>query len=410
MGLQSMSDIPTIEITSTGVSIPDASDLFDGALADENDSFGGNLNITDVGTPQYYRAQSIAQAINNQNAAIASYINQVDPMNAEGRMQEAIGRIYFMTRKPATASTVAAQLNGSIGVTISAGAAIAKDDAGYYWANSGDFTFDSNGTATVSFACQTKGSISLGIGQLTSIAVVVSGWDAITNLVVAAVGSDVETTSAFEIRRRESVAKNANGSPAAIRSAIWDIDDVLDVYVYDNFTGSAITYGATNYSIPAHTVYVAVEGGLDSSIGSAIAAKKSSGCSTVGNTTVTIVDDSGNVAYPYPTYTYNFNRPTSTPILFEVQIKNSTKLPSDIVAQTKAAITATFNGTDGSDRARIGGDIYASTFYYGVAQISKAVSVISILVGTSTATLNSVSMGIDQYPTISDSNISVVLV
>jgi uncharacterized phage protein gp47/JayE len=404
-----MSSVPKVTISYTGISIPQSTTIRDGVLADYNMAFGGNLNITSSGTPQAHIADNLTQNIVDANSAVASVIAGVDPATSEGRMQDGIGRIYFLDRKGATSSVVSATVTGQPGATLFAGA-LARDDNGVYWVSSGDVTFPSGGVTTVQFACQTAGDVQLGAGELTTIAQASSGWDAITNLGAATVGTNTETRAEFEARRFASVAKNSHGSAAAIRSSVWDIDGVIDVYAYDNFTGSPVSVGSTGYSVPAHCVYVAVSGGTDADVAKAIYLKKDGGCNLTGNTTVTVQDTESGVSYPYPEYGISFNRPASLPIKFAVSIKSSAALPSNISDLVKASIVSTFNGGGTFQRARIGSDIYASNYYYGVASIANGVQVLSIKIGTSTATLDSVSVGVDQAPTISASDITVTLV
>lgn len=403
-----MSNVPAIQITPEGVVAPDSVTIRTGVLADENIAFGGELDIVTPSTPQAHLADQLTDNINGANAGIAYFVSQVDPATAEGRMQDAIARIYFLDRNGATASVVQALCTGQPGTTLLEGA-LAQDDDGNLWQSTGDATFSGGGIATIQFACQTLGPILLGIGELTRIAQTAPGWDAITNLGAATVGSATESRAAFERRRQESVASGAKGTPAAIRSAVWGVDGVLDVFAYDNFTNVVLPYGATSYPIAPHSIYVAVVGGDDDEVAAAIWSKKDNGCDMNGNTTVVISDTEG-YSYPYPTYNIKFERPASLPILFAVQLANSTALPANIVALTKAAIIATFNGTDGAQRARIGGQIFASNFYAGVASIGSAVSIIQIKIGTVTATLDTVNVGIDQTPTIQASDITVTLV
>lgn len=403
-----MSNVPAIQITPTGVVTPDSVTIRAGVLADENLAFGGELDIVTPSTPQAYLADQLTDNISGANAGIAYFVSQVDPATSEGRIQEAIGRIYFMDRKGATASVVQALCTGQPGVTLAAGA-LAQDDSQNLWQSTGDVQFSGGGLATVQFACLTLGPILLGIGELTKIAQTAPGWDAITNLGAATVGSSTETRASFELRRQASVAINSKGTPAAIRAAVFSVDGVIDVFVYDNFTNVVLNYGATSYPIAPHSVYVAAVGGEDQDVAEAIWSRKDTGCDMNGNTTV-VVQDTDGYSYPYPQYNIKFERPPSLPILFSVQLANNTSLPADIVAQTKAAIIATFNGVDGAQRARIGGQIFASNYYAGVASLGSSVSIIQIKIGTVTATLDSVNVGIDQSPTIQASNITVTLV
>jgi hypothetical protein len=403
-----MSNTPSIQITPTGVVVPSAVDIRAGILEDTNDAFGGDLDTVTPSTPQAYLADSLTENVLGADAAIANVIAMVDPATSEGRFQDAIGRIYFFDRKGATSSVVQALCTGQDGVTMPAGQ-LAQDDNGNIWVSDNAGTFDATGQATIQFSCQVTGPIELGIGALTKIAQLYPGWDAITNLSPASVGSNVESRGAFEIRRQESIAKNGRGTVPAIRAEVWSVDGVIDVFAYDNFTNAPILYGSTNYSINPKSIYVAVVGGADNEIADAIWRKKDGGCGLNGNTDV-VVQDTDGYSYPYPEYTITFNRPTLTPVKFSVQIANSTALPSTIIQDVKDAITATFTGENGAQRARIGGKIFASNFYAAVAQISQAVSIIQIKVGFVTANLDSVDIGIDQSPTIDDADITVTLV
>jgi uncharacterized phage protein gp47/JayE len=402
------SNVPALQITSTGVSAPDAITIRDGILQDENIAFGGELDIVTPSTPQAHLADQLTDNIRNSNAAITYFVNQVDPATSEGRMQDAIGRIYFLERNGATASVVQAECTGQPGATLPSGA-LAQDDAGNLWSSSGAAVFGGGGTASVQFTCLTLGAIELGIGELTKIAQISPGWDAITNLGAATVGTETESRANFEIRRQESVAFNSKGTPAAIRAAVFSVSGVLDVFAYDNFTNAVVNYGATNYPLAPHSIYVGVIGGDDQAVADAIWSRKDAGCDMNGNTSVT-VEDKEQYSYPYPTYTMKFERPASLPILFDVQLANNLSLPANIVDLVKAAILATFTGANGAQRARMGGVIFASNYYGAVASIDSSVSIIQIKIGTVTATLDQISIGIDQAPTLDTDNIVVTLV
>jgi hypothetical protein len=403
-----MSNVPALQITPEGVIAPQAVDIRTGVLLDENVAFGGDLDIVTPSTPQAYLADDLTSNILDSNAEVAYTLAMIDPATSQGRWQDGIGRIYFLSRNGATASVVIAECTGQVGTTTPAGA-LAEDDAGNLWASTGPVSYPIGGTASVQFACLTLGPIQLGIGELTRIAQTSPGWDAITNLSAATVGSALEPRTAFEIRRQESVAANGRGTPPAIRSAVWGVDGVLDVFVYDNFTNATINYGSTNYPIIEHSVYVGVVGGNDAEVAQAIWTKKDLGCDMNGNTTV-VAQDTEDQEFPYPSYNIKFNRPAGLAIKFAVSIANNTSLPSDIVALTKAAIIATFTGANGAQRARMGGIIFASNYYAAVASLGASVSIIQIKIGTVTATLDSISVGIDQSPTITESDIVVTLV
>ena len=378
-----------------------------GVQADINAAFGGGLNPA-LETPQGQLASSQAAIIGDKNNEFALFVNQVDPQYAADRFQDAIGRIYFLTRKPATPTTVQATLTGLAGAVVPGGT-LAQDTSGNTYACAGDVTIGSTGTVTAEFQNVATGPIPCAAGTLTQVYQAVPGWDAITNAADGTLGSDVESRADFEYRRKNSVALNGTGTPQAIYAEVFALADVLDVYVKDNPTGAAVNTGSTNYPIAAHSVYVAVVGGADADVAAAIWRKKDLGCDTNGNTSATVVDASG-YSYPQPSYVIKFQRPTSLAVKFAVRIVNDPSLPSNIVTLVKNAIIARFNGADGTTRERIGATILASRYYGAVVSVASNVSLLDVLIGTSSPTLTQINVGIDQRPTISAADISVSLV
>ena len=405
--MASPSSVPKLKFTTAGVTVPAETDVLAGVQADMNAAFGGGLNPA-LETPQGQLASSQAAIIGDKNNEIAYFVNQVDPQYADGRFQDAIGRIYFLTRKPATPTSVQATLTGLPGTVVPAGT-LAQDTSGNTYVCVGNATIGPTGTVKAEFQNAKTGPIPCAAGTLTQVYQAVPGWDAITNAADGTLGSNVESRADFEYRRKNSVAKNGKGTPSAIYAEVFALAGVLDVYVKDNPTGSAVNTGSTNYPIAAHSVYVAVVGGADADIASAIWRKKDLGCDTNGNTSVIVTDNAG-YNYPAPTYTVKFNRPANLAIKYAVSIVNNPLLPSNIVDLVKAAIIARFNGADGTSRERIGSSIFASRYYSAVSGVATNVAVVSILIGTSTATLAKVDVGIDQRPTLSASDITVTLV
>lgn len=405
--MASPSSVPRIQFTPAGLVIPAETDILAGVQADMNAAFGGGLN-PGLETPQGQLASSQAAVIGDKNNEVALIVNQVDPQYSADRFQDAIGRIYFLTRKPATPTAVTATLGGIAGTVIPAGT-FAQDTDGNTYALSGDATIGIAGMVDADFQNVQTGPIPCAAGTLTSVYQAIPGWDTITNAADGTMGSNVESRADFEYRRRNSVALNGAGTPQAIYAEVFALADVLDVYVKDNPSGNTVNTGPTNYPILPHSVYVAVVGGTDAEVAAAIWRKKDTGCDYNGNTTVTVTDDAG-YSYPQPTYTVKFERPAALPVLFAVSLVDDPSLPSDIVQRVKAAIIARFNGADGTTRERIGSLILASRYYGAVVAVASNVSLISVLIGTVTPTLSQVAVGIDQKPTLSEADISVTLV
>lgn len=404
-------NVPRIQFTSTGLTVPQESDVLAGVLADFDAAFGGGMNKA-LETPQGQVASSEAAIIAASNASFVELVNQVNPDTASGFMQDAIARIYFLDRIAGAPTVVQCVCTGGQGTTIPIGAQ-AKDTSGNLYTCTVPGVIGSGGTVTVSFANTVDGPIPCPANTLTQIYKAIPGWDAINNPADGIVGQDVETQQEFAYRRAQSVALNARGSLQSIYAAVFDVDGVIDAYVYENVTNVTINVGATSYPLVPHSLYVAAAGGTSQDIANAIWSKKDVGCDMNGNTSVVVYDTSG-YQQPYPQYTIKYEIPPALPIKIAIVLADDAGLPSNIVDLVKAAVIASFNGEDGSSRVRIGSLLLASKFYPPViaigTDIGSPVSVLSILIGSVTPTLTSQLIGIDQAPTISAADIDVSIV
>lgn len=399
------SNVPRVKFTPEGLVLPQESDILAGVLSDIDSAFGGGLN-KNLETPQGQLASTTTAIIGNKNSEFASYVNQVDPAFAAGRMQDAIGRIYFLDRKPGTPTAVVATCRGLTGVTIPVGARAQSVDGNIYLCTQAG-TIPSSGSIDLPFACSVNGPISCAAGALNQIYQAIPGWDSVLNADAGTVGSNVESRSEFEERRRQSVALNARGSLPSIYAAVANLNGVIDAYVTENNLDIAQTIGGV--SLAPHSIWVAVVGGNAADVAAAIWRKKSNGANYNGNTSYTVEDRNG-YAYPYPSYVVTWETPAALPVKFSVQLANNPALPSNIVDLTKQAIIAAFNGADEGPRARIGSTIYASRFYAPVSLLGSSVSILSLLLGTPTPNAPSLAVPINRRPTISAADISVSLI
>ena len=399
--------VPPITWTPEGVVLPTDADILAGRQTDIDDAFGGGVNPS-LSTPQGQIASSDTAIIADKNSAIAYIANQVDPLYAEGRFQDAIGRIYFMTRNPAVSTVVIVTLGGLPGTYIPAGV-LALDTAGNTYQLLGAVNIGPGGTVAAEFANLATGPIPCPAGSLTQIYRAISGWDTITNPSDGILGSDVESPQAFELRRQNSVALNSHGTTDAIFANVFAVPGVLDCYVIDNPSGNTVDYGTTNYPLVPHSVYVAVVGGAASAIAQAIWQAKDAGCNYNGNTTETVYDT--RYSSPQPAYQVKFNIPTGTPVFFAVTVTNAASLPSDYATLIQNAVLAQFNGQNNNTPAGIASLILASSYYAAVLNAVPGVNLVSIFVGlTASPTGYDVLMGIDQQPTLNVSDVVVTAI
>lgn len=300
--------VPSITIGPTGAVAPTESAILAGRQADINAALGGN-QASQLTTPQGQLAVSDAAIIADANAQILANLNGVDPAVASGRMQDAIGNIYFLTRIPATPTQVTARCIGQVGVVIPVNAQ-AVDQAGNIYLNTAQGIIGAGGYVDLIFNCATTGPIACPgatapNGYLNRIYQAIPGWDAINNTTDGIVGRDVETRSQFESRRQLSVAQNSAGWAGSVLGAVLAVPGVVDAYVYENpltvtsgsvFTGSisGATLTVTGSPVGAiavgQTIYSgATDGTVITTLGSGTGGAGTYGVSipqTVGSTSM----------------------------------------------------------------------------------------------------------------------------
>lgn len=380
-------NVPQPTFGATGFIIPSAQEVLAGVIADFQQAFGGNLNLSaddlaSLSTPQGQLASSMAAIIYDTYELFLYYTTQTDPAYAQGRMQDAIARIYFLERNPSEPTIVIAQCTGLVGTVIPVNAIAQADDGSLYLCTDGG-TIPDAGTIDLQFQAQIPGPNPCPANSLKTIYQQVAGWDTINNADDGVIGSDAESRQAFEARRAASVALNSIGSLPAVVGAVLAVDGVLEAYVTENDSNGPLAIGG--YTLAPNSLFVAAVGGSDEAVAEAIWRKKAPGCAYNGNTVVTIIDQSPAYDPPFPSYEVAFERPESLPILFSVTIVNSTLVPANADILIQNAIIAAFTGDDGGPRAKIGSTLLASRYYAPIAALGSWAQIISILVGSANA-------------------------
>lgn len=407
--------VPDVTITENGLSVPEIADVLSGRLTDlvtalsVNNSTNGLSPSTSLSSPQGQIAMSDTEIVAQVYDKLLVLFNQINPDYASGRFQDGIGQIYFMDRIAGAGTVVTATVTGAVGTIIPAGST-AQDTAGYFYSTTSDVTIPAGGSINVEFTNQTDGPIPCAAGSLNTIYRAVPGWDAVYNFSTGVVGTDVESRIAFETRRKDSVFRGSRNQDGSVRAALLATDGVLDAYVWSNREDFTVNKGTTNFPVLPHSIYIAVYGGSDADVAESVFNTYNPGANMNGDTTYTIVDTSYQP--PQPQYIMQWQRAIATPVYFRVTVDGSLNPPSDITSQIQQVIQDAFNGlVDGIPKARIGSTISASRYYAPVIAIdSSSVSILSLTVSLDNSTFGaSVTMGIDQVPTISASNIAVTI-
>ena len=185
----------------------------------------------------------------------------------------------------------------------------------------------------------------------------VSGWDTVNNPNDGSLGEPEESRQDFEERRKKSLALNATGSLASVYSHIAAVNGVTDVFCYENYTNSNLTYRGITLS--PHSVFICQNGASSQAeLAEAIYNSLSAGCDTNGSNTCTYHEPVTGIDYEY-----NYYNSTNTPIYIQVNIAEG--ISDTLKEKIKEAFLKEFTGDSlvDNEKITIGTTIYASRFY-----------------------------------------------
>lgn len=314
---------------------------------------------TEVSSPAGQLIDAEVAEIERKNSALLHFSNMFNPKVAEGRWQDALGHIYFLTRKMDEPTVVTCLARGRYGTAIPYGALVQSLEGVTLVCNRA-VNIGPDGTAETTFRAAETGPIPVPAHSVTKIITTVPGWDSIDNPAAGALGRDLETRAEFEARRYASVAANSHGSAVAVQSFVAACKGVLDVRVLENVGPLPKTeYGV---SIPGHGITVCVYGGEDADIAAAIYQKKDAGCDTGGDTEITyIAPEPGE-----PEYVYKILRPEPVNFWVRVTLGAENNLPDATADKLRQALCEDFYGRNtvsGNPRVGLASTVYASRFY-----------------------------------------------
>lgn len=381
--------VPTISFTANGWVVPAESAIVTGLTVDWKAALGSNLNTAASGAympPAGQLIASQAAVIGDANNQLVQFANNVDPAYASGRMQDAIGRLSpggGFTRVPSSPTTIEVTCTGGTNVVLPAGLTV-QDQNGNLYALTAQLSLGAGGSANGQFACTVNGPIAVPL--TVTIYQAYPGWDSVS-VVSGVLGQNVESRAAFEARRNAALYANGQAAIQAVTGNIWKtVPGVVSVYGYANNTASPVT--VQGVTIGANLTYIAVVGGAAQAVATAIWQKMPPGSAfyTTGATSETVQDTSTGYNPPYPSYTVYFVIPADLAIWFSVNIKNTSAVPANASTLIANAILAALAGTDGGPAASIGGTVFASRFYAGIAALGSWATIVSLFIGSANAT------------------------
>jgi len=331
-----------------------------------NSSFTGQLFETQA--PVFF----------NTNNVVAI---QLEPVNAVAGNTYSVSygnsTVSYTAQTGDTVESIAQQISNLFAGTSLFSSSVNSNDKKIAEVNSLDtfrtfnFTFSANIVARQikkigSVIAQDTGPIEQPLETIDTIASPISGWFSVINPVDATVGRNRESDQELRIRFANSKETRASNTLEAIYSDILGLQDIDEVVVYENDTGTTDSRG-----FPEHSITTVVEGGNSLDIANIIWRNKPAGIQTFGNTIVTITDSQGF------NQDIRFVRPVEVSVYVDLGITALDGFAADGVEQIKQAIIDYIDSS-----YSIGDNVVYSRLYTPINSIPNH-QIESMFIGTS---------------------------
>ncbi|WP_285907932.1 baseplate J/gp47 family protein [Pseudodesulfovibrio pelocollis] len=330
-------------IDETGIHIPTYPALLAELQGFFRAIFGEDVYL-DADSQEGQMLAMFAMALHDANLLAQSVYNAFSPQTAQGAGLSRMVRLNGIARLPASRSTVDLTLTGQPGTVITGG--VAQDVAGQKWRLPDTVVIPVGGEITVTAQAADPGAIQAAAGEVNAIATPTRGWLSVTNALAATPGVAAESDAALRTRQRVSTALPSQTVLEGIVGAVANVSGVIRLKMYENDTDEPDSNG-----IPSHSLALVVEGGDVADIAGAVAGKKTPGCGTYGDITLTVAD-----RYGMPS-AVRFSRPVEVPVVVEVTIAPRAGYVSPTGAAIRENLAEYFNALN------IGEDVLLSKLY-----------------------------------------------
>lgn len=281
--------------------------------------YGSDINV-DQNSPDGQLINIFAQGATSVRELLTNLYNSFDPDNAQGVILDQRANINNISRKGGTYTIV------DITLVVNRTVTLIGLDADFNNPNGVGYTVQDNagnefilvntvtltaGTHNLNFRAKNIGRVETTIGTITTPVTIVLGVVSVNNLTTAIqTGANEETDVEFKLRRRQSLANASSGYLNGLLGTVLDLEGVTDAALYENYTNVVDADG-----IPAHGIWLIVEGGSAADIANAIYTKKSYGANMKGDITYTITTVSGQP------FIARWDNPTSATLYVRFDIK-----------------------------------------------------------------------------------------
>lgn len=290
-------------IDATGITIQTAAEILDELLNGTTDYegmysiYGSDINVA-PNSPDAQMLNIVVQAKLDVLEFIQQIYTSFDPDQAVGVALDQRCAINGVYRQAGTRTLTDILVTVSQAVTLTGvdddpdNPFTVSDAAGNQFQLVATHVFGAAGSATLAFQAKNLGPVTTVPNTITRIVTITLGVTTVNNPAVAtSIGVAEESDYSLRIRRANSVALGSKGYLEGLYAAITNLDGVASVTIVED--------------IPAHSIWVVVDGGDTDEVANAIYIKRNAGVALVGATVVAITQVDGTIFY------VQFDRPTS---------------------------------------------------------------------------------------------------
>lgn len=323
-------------LNQNGLTVKTASEIRSELETALRNIYGNDINL-DQNSPDGQMVGIYTQFAIDLRELITSVYNSFDPDRAIGRLLDERVVINNIVRKGGTYTIT------PVSVTVDRTVTLQGLDANFNDINGVGFTVQDNagnqfilidtdtitaGTHSLSFRAKDIGEVNVTVGTITNTVTKVLGVINVNNpSAPTTIGQNEESDAQLRFRRQQSVALSSAGYANGLLGNVLNLDGVIDGKLYENVTNAIDADG-----IPAHGIWLIVEGGANSEIADEIFRRKSVGSDMKGNVEVEIETESGAI------FTAKFDRPVAEDLYIRFDIQPIIASPSFNDAGIKADI------------------------------------------------------------------------
>jgi len=310
------------ELTATGLEVKSLPTIVTEITEGMQEIYGTDINV-DPNSPDGQLINIFAQAGADIREVIVEVNAGFDPDQAVGvvldqrcainNIRRAGGTYTIQDIEIVTSATVTLTgLDGEFNNINGTGYTV-QDNAGNQFILI-DTTVLTAGTNTLPFRSKVIGEVVPIVDTITNQVTVVLGVTSVNNpSAPTVIGQNQETDAQLRLRRQQSTAINSAGYLNGLLATILNLDGVSEAAVFENVTNVEDDDG-----IPAHGIWLIVEGGANTDIANVLYGKKSAGCDMKGDVVVIITTPSGAF------FNAKFDRPSAEDLYIEFAIQPTT--------------------------------------------------------------------------------------